>query len=157
LITRDGHIQSHETELVTYLLPKLRCNSRFKLSWTKTDAFKPTTGVLTFNVADIQPQILATATGLCKGFAVERPSTWHATANEWGSLLTSSTVRASLSLTTQKQTVTACVKAILAQRSFLIMALTRLDQLYRQVILDHSSHPQSTRTLKEGNQSSRDE
>ncbi len=39
------------------------------------------------------------------------------------------------------------VEALMQQRSFSNMALSKLDNLYRQVILDHSSHPHHRGTL----------
>nr|WP_156954987.1 cysteine desulfurase [Carnobacterium funditum] len=107
------HIQSHETELVTYLLPKLRVIPGLVI-YGQTDALNHT-GVVTFNVADIHPHDLATALDM-QGIAVRAGH--HCTQPLMRQLVTSSTVRASFYLYNTKADCDSLVEAILAAKEF---------------------------------------
>ncbi|WP_414839728.1 cysteine desulfurase [Carnobacterium sp. TMP28] len=107
------NVHAHETELVTYLLPKLRAIPGLVVYGPTDDSIR--TGVVTFNVDDLHPHDLATALDM-QGIAVRAGH--HCTQPLMRQLGASSTARASVYVYTTKADCDSLVEAILATKEF---------------------------------------
>ena len=107
------NIHTHETELVTYLLPKLRAIPGLVVYGPTDDAIR--TGVVTFNVDDLHPHDLATALDM-QGMAVRAGH--HCAQPLMRQLGASSTARVSVYLYNTKADCDSLVEGILAAKEF---------------------------------------
>lgn len=107
------NIHAHETELVTYLMPKLRAIPGLVVYGPTDDTIR--TGVITFNVGDLHPHDLATALDM-QGIAVRAGH--HCTQPLMRQLGASSTNRASVYVYNTKADCDSLVEAILATKEF---------------------------------------
>ena len=107
------NIHAHETDLVTYLLPKLRAVPGLVVYGPTNDTIR--TGVITFNVDDLHPHDLATALDM-QGIAVRAGH--HCTQPLMRQLGASSTARASVYIYNTKADCDSLVEAILAAKEF---------------------------------------
>ncbi len=113
------------------------------------------TGVIAFNLDGIHPHDVATALDM-EGIAVRAGH--HCAQPLMNYLNLPATARASFYFYNTKEDADRLIEAIQATKEFSKMALNKLDNLYRQVILDHSAHPHhrgklsdSTKTIEMNN------
>ena len=137
------NIAKHEHELAGYAMDRLETVDGLTIYGP---VIQERAGLVTFNLNDVHPHDVATVLDI-EGIAVRAGHHCAQPLMKW--LKVSATARASFYIYNTKEDIDRLVAGLLKRRSILAMSFNNLDQLYRQVIMDHYKNPRNNGVLED--------